>query len=117
MSTSTIIPKNNPFKFMNWLYFRLKNKHKEDQIVLDRVSDIIHNYKIVNTTIHPMQVDELCARVFPHFILDEGMGFDEDYKNQLRQLVITTIRYVGAELANKKEDILEKDFEFESLGK
>lgn len=117
MSTSTIIPKNNPFKFMNWMYFRLKNKYKEDEIVLDRVSDIIHNYSIVNTAISVAQIDELCTRVFPHFVLDEGMGFDEDYKNELRQLVMTTIRYIGAELENKQEEILEKDFELKSVGK
>ena len=120
MSTSTIIPKNKPYDFLNWLYFRLKNKHNEDNLVLDRLADIIHNYKLVNSSIDINTVNKLCKNIYPHFELDAGYGFEDEDKNKLRLLVISTIEYIGANFLaqhnQEEESSNEKDFEFEPVG-
>lgn len=121
MSTSTIIPKNKPYDFLNWLYFRLKNKYNEDDIILNRVADIIHNYKLINSSIDIETIDKLCKNVYPHFDLDLGglNGFDNESRNKLRLLVISTIEYVGANCLNQQnesEKSDEKNFEFELMG-
>lgn len=120
MSTSTIIPKNKPYDFLNWLYFRLKNKHSEDSVVLDRLADIIHNYKLVNSSVDINTVDKLCKNIYPHFELDSGFGLEDEDKNRLRLLVISTIEYIGANFLvqqnEEEEEPNEKDFEFELMG-
>lgn len=119
MSTFTVILKNKPYDFLNWLYFRLKNKYREDKKILNRISDIIHNYKIVNTDIDSETIDELCEKVIPLFSLDNEYGYSEDEKNQFRSLVKATAEYIGVNLlktGDEEINLNEKDFEFELMG-
>lgn len=121
MSTSTIIRKNEPVKFLSWLYYRLKNKYNEEDIVLARIADIIHNYQIINQSINMKYVDSMCKKHFIQFDLDEGFGFEPEFMNQLRYLIIDVISDIGAkfspELNPQINNTNDTDFVFEPLGK
>lgn len=120
MSTSTIIRKNEPVKFLSWLYHRLNNKYNEEEVVLARLADIIHNYQIINQSINSKYIDEMCKKHFVQFDLDDGYGFDNQFKNQLRYLIIDMIADIGAKFSPESnpqiDDQNETDFIFEPLG-
>lgn len=99
MSTSTIIQKNEPVKFLSWLYYRLKNKHNEE-IVLARIADIIHNYNFIQSKFDIDFAEQLCKKHFIEYELsansDSCYGFNDTLKMRLVNLVIDTIKQVGA---------------------
>lgn len=120
MSTSTIIQKNEPVKFLSWLYHRLKNKHNEEDIILNRIADIIHNYQIINQSVSMKYIDQMCNKHFVQFDLDEEFGFDHKFKNELRFLIIDIISDIGAKLSPESNPQIDynndTDFVFEPLG-
>ena len=99
MSTSTTIRKNEPVKFLSWLYHRLNNKHNEDEAILVRLADIIHNYSIIDQSINIQYIDKLCSKHFAQFNLDDDYGFTNEFKNQLRHLIIDVIADIGAKFS------------------
>ena len=120
MSTSTIIQKNEPVKFLSWLYHRLKNKHNEEDIILNRIADIVHNYQIINQSVSMKYIDQMCNKHFVQFDLDEEFGFDPKFKNELRFLIIDIISDIGAKLSPESNPQIDynndTDFVFEPLG-
>lgn len=104
MSTFTIIPKDEPITFLSWLYHRLNKKYNEEYLVLCRLADIIHNYSFIKQTIDINYIDKICSKHFIQFDLGDGYGFDENFKNQLRSLVVDVISDIGAKTNNNKCD-------------
>lgn len=120
MSTFTTIPKDKPITFLTWLYHRLKNKHREEDIVLNRIADLVHNYTIVNTSIKKSEIEQLCKKHFVQFDLDEEYGLPNEFKQKIKELVIDTIVYVGMKLeseSNPKSETDDTDFVYELVGK
>lgn len=96
MSSSTIIQKDKPVKFLNWLYYRLKNQYNEEDIVLARLADIVHNYTIVNTSINRSYIDNICKKHFIEYDLEDDFGgFTADFKEKLRNLIVGVISDIG----------------------
>lgn len=120
MSTSTIIQKNEPVKFLSWLYHRLNNKYNEEDIVLARLADIIHNYQIINQSVSMKYIDEICKKHFVQFDLDDEFGFNDKFKNQIRYLLIDVIADIGTKLSPESNPQIDNqndtDFIFEPLG-
>lgn len=120
MSTSTIIQKNEPVKFLSWLYHRLKNKHNEEDIILNRIADIIHNYQIINQSVSMKYIDEMCKKHFVQFDFDKEFGFEAEFKDQLRFFIIDIISDIGAKLSPECNPQIDynndTDFVFEPLG-
>lgn len=110
MSSSTIIPKDKPVRFLGWLYFRLKNLYKEEDLVLNRLADIVHNYTISNTSVSRSTIDLLCKKQFPQYELTGDYGFTPEFKQQLRELVVSTINYVGLEVSADHRNNNEKNY-------
>ncbi len=120
MSTSTIIPRDKPVSFLTWLYFRLKNKYREDDIILNRLADIVHNFTIADTSIKKSDVEALCKKHFIQYDMDGEYGFTQEMKDRLRDLVIDTIVHIGMKLeseSNPKSKRDDTDFVYELVGK
>jgi hypothetical protein len=104
MSTSTIIPKDEPITFLSWLYHRLNKKYNEEYLILCRLADIIHNYSFIKQTIDINYINKICSKHFIQFDLGDGYGFDENFKNQLRGLIVDLISDIGAKTNNTQCD-------------
>jgi hypothetical protein len=123
MSTSTIIQKNEPVKFLNWLYHRLKNKYNEEEIVLARIADIIHNYNFIQSKFDIDFAEKLCKKHFVEYELssddDSCYGFNDNLKLRLVNLVIDTIKQVGAvcneEQNNSVKESRDIDFDIDII--
>jgi hypothetical protein len=119
MSTSTIIPKDKPITFLTWLYHRLKNKYGEEDIVLNRLADLVHNYTIVDTSIKKSEIEYLCKKHFIQFDMDEEYGFSKEIKTKIKELVIDTIVHIGMKLeseSNPRSKRDDTDFVYELMG-
>lgn len=109
---STEIPRDNPREFFEWLYLRLKNKYNEDNIVLDRMSDILHNYSITSKSVDLEFVDNICKKHFIDFDFDQDDTFqtamNEELKNKLRYFVLDILQ--SASVCSRKRTPDDTDF-------
>lgn len=96
MLTATEIKSN---EFLNWLLNRLKFKYKEDNVILNQVSNLLDNYILFPKKIPINFIDQICKKHYPDFEIDKtpdlNIGYSDKERMQIRNFVVSIIEDVS----------------------